>query len=1096
MQKRISFFLLLTIFILNAQAQQKLFTLLPADSTNVHFNNFMLDSKQINVISYEYFYNGAGVSAGDVNNDGLPDLYFTSNVGDCKLYLNLGGMKFRDITDKAGVAGGGGYKTGAVMVDINNDGWMDIYVCKSVAKDPNQRRNILYINNGNGTFTDKAAQYGIADPGFSMCAYFNDLDNDGDLDLLVLNHPFNLDFAKTIHLTYNPKGELEAVKDKPTAYESDQYYENVGGKFVNHTQQAGLATRSFGLSAVLEDFNNDGLIDIYQANDYLEPDYLFINKGGGKFVNEYSKYFSHGSYSSMGTDYADINNDGRSDLMSVDMLPEGNYRQKQLRRGNNYDEFDKLVKYGFGYQYVKNVLQLNNGNGTYSDISYYSGTAFSDWSWAVLINDFDNDGWKDIYVANGYLRDITDMDYVRFKLDSVKKALVSTKSQDDVLKLLDVIPSVKVVKNFYKNYGHFQFLKQSKESGLEQPAWSYGACYADLDNDGDLELIVNNANDNAFIYRNNTAEQGINHSLSITLHGPPSNIHGFGARIHVRTADGADHYSVANTMKGYLSNNDDKIITGIGSFTDADIDITWPDGKVESRKAKAGPITLDYKNAIVATAGKNEAHLLFSDITRQTGINYVQQENAYIDFKLEPLLPHRFSQLGPSICVADLDGDKLDDIIVGGAKDFEAKEFLQNTDGSFRESRQAIFTEDKRFEDGSVCAVDLDKDGAPDLVVSSGGNDYGKDINMYPVRFYHNDGKGNFTRYDLQGPSVFTSSTVVAACDYNKDGAMDIFVGGSTSPGNYGLVPSSYLLNVSGNILHSAVNDGVSHAGMVKSAQWIDINADGWMDLVLAGEWMPITIYLNHDGYLDSGPISVPHSYGWWNKIQCTDVNGDGKPDIIGGNLGLNTRYTGSIEYPVSMIVSDFDGNGSTDCVISTFIKGKSYPICIRDYLLDQMPYLRKKFLRYASYSNATIADIFTTEQLNHVTSFIANDMYSSVFINLGDTKFEERKLPAEAQFFPVNGIQCMDVNKDGKPDLLLAGNDYSTEVETGRNDAGIGLVLIGDGKGNFEARPVTETGFFVPGDVKNMETITVKGKRSFIVGKNKDAIQVIQPAE
>lgn len=1077
------------------QAQTQLFSLLPADSTGVQFVNEIMDSKHLNVVSYEYFYNGAGVSAGDVNNDGLCDLYFTSNVGDCKLYINQGNLKFKDVTAAAGVNGGGGYKTGAVMADINNDGWLDIYVCKSVAANPKLRKNILYINNKNGTFTNRATEYGVDDEGFSMCAYFNDLDGDGDLDLLVLNHPYNLNFAKTIHLTYNKKGELEAVKDKPTPYESDQYYENVNGKFVNKTAQAGLATRAFGLSAILEDFNDDGLVDIYQANDYLEPDYLFINKGKGKFVNEFDKFFRHGSYSSMGTDYADINNDGFSDLMTTDMLPEGNYRQKQLRRGNNYDEFEKVVKYGYGYQYVKNVLQLNNGNGSFSDISYYTGTAFSDWSWAVLMNDFDNDGMKDIYIANGYMRDITDMDYVRFKMDSVKKALIKTGSQDDVLKLLAVIPSVKVLKSYFKNYGNFDFRRETKESGLDHPAWSFGAAYADLDNDGDLEIIVNNVNDYAFIYKNNTSEKGENRSVSISLNGPLQNRNGLGAKIRVSTPDHNKYYFVANTMRGYLSNNDNKMVIGIGRNPSARVLITWPDGKTQEENARAGEnLQMDYTNAKTPVQEGMKVSRYFEDITPATKINHLYTENPYIDFKLEPLLPHRFSQLGPCIAVADLNKDGLDDFVVGGAKDVAASVYFQQADGSFNQKPQPALAADKKYEDGAIAFIDIDRDGNRDMIITSGGNDYARNTSMYPVRFYRNDGTGVFAAYKTG--ILNTSSNAIAVADYNEDGNADIFIGGSTSPGNYGLIPESFLLTIINGEVKDITPPQLKKAGMIKSAHWVDLDKNGWFDLVLAGEWMLVSIYYGNKDGLDAAPYGMSQTYGWWNKLQFADLDNDGDLDIIAGNLGLNTRYMGTFEKPVTMVVSDFDNNGSTDCLISTYVKNNSYPISIRDYVLDQMPYLRKKYLRYNQYSGATVTDIFTPEQLAKASSFLANNMSSLVFINNGRADFTLKILPPEAQFFPVKAIQCMDINRDGNLDLLLAGNDYSTEVETGRNDAGIGLLLFGNGKGDFKPVPVTESGFYVPGDVKCLESISIKGNRCFIAGKNKDKIQVIKPAE
>ena len=1093
MKPYVALLLSFPFFLYKSSAQQKLFTLLPPESTGIPFVNDIMDTKELNVVSYEYFYNGAGVAAGDINNDGLTDLYFSSNVGDCKLYLNLGNLRFKDITSQAGVNGGGGYKTGTLMADINADGWLDIYVCKSVAANPKLRKNILYINNRNGTFTNRATEYGVDDEGFSMNAAFNDMDNDGDLDLLVLNHPYNLNFAKTIHLAYNKKGELEAVRDKPTPFESDQYYENVNGKFINKTAAAGLATRSFGLSAILEDFNGDGLVDIYQANDYLEPDYLFINQGGGKFLNRHDQFFRHGSYSSMGSDFADINNDGFSDLITTDMLPEGNFRQKQLRRGNNYDEFEKVVKYGFGYQYVKNVLQLNNGNGSFSDISYYTGTAFSDWSWGVLMNDFDNDGLKDIYIANGYMRDITDMDYVRFKMDSVKKALIRSGSQEDVVRLLSVIPSVKVLKSYFKNYDHFDFRKETKESGLDQPAWSFGAAYADLDNDGDLEIIVNNVNDPAFIYRNNTIETTEAQSVSILLKGPAKNSMGLGAKIRVTTADNCSVYFVANTMRGYLSSNDYKLVVGIGNHDEAELSIQWPDGKKQSMKVKAGElIRPDHRDAVAVTEQTKKPSLYFRDITETIGINHLHTENAYIDFKLEPLLPHRFSQLGPCLAVADLNADGKEDLVVGGAKDVAAAVYLQQQDGRFLQTAQPALVGDKKYEDGAIAFADFDKDGFRDMLISSGGNDYGRDISMCPVRFYRNDGKGVFSLF-ATGPYT-TSSNAIAVADFNEDGQTDIFIGGTTSPGNYGRIPESFLLTIRDGAIKDITPPQLKYAGMIKVAKWADLNHDSWLDLVLAGEWMPVSVYYGSAAGLDAVPFGMSDSYGWWNALELTDIDQDGDLDIVGGNLGLNTRYTGTPDKPVTMVVSDFDENGSTDCIISTYIKNNSFPIAIRDYVLDQMPFLRKRYLRYNLYSGTVVGEMFTPEQLAKAQSFHANNMRSMVFMNNGRADFTAIALPPEAQFFPVNGIRSMDVNKDGHTDLLLAGNDYSTEVETGRNDAGIGLLLWGNSKGQFKTVPVTESGFYVPGDVKCLEYITINGQRCLIAGKNKDRIQVIQP--
>ena len=1076
------------------KAQQTLFTLQHPDSTGMLFFNLINDTKQLNVMTNEYYYNGGGVAIGDVNNDGLPDIFFSANVMDCKLFINEGNLKFKDVTKEAGVTATGDYHTGTVMVDINNDGWMDIYVCQSTDGDPEKRRNKLFVNNKNGTFINRAKEYGVDDAGYSIEAFFNDMDNDGDLDLLVLNYPYQIQYAKTVHLTYDAKEVLVLAPDIIRPYESDRYYENINGKYFDKTHEAGLETHSFGLSAVLQDFNGDGLTDIYQANDYLKPDYLFINKGNGKFVNEFADYFGHCPYFSMGTDYADINNDGLSDLIAVDMLPEGNDRQKQLGGPNNFDEFEKMMMYGNGYQYVKNVVQLNNGNNTYSDISYFTGMAASEWSWAVLTADFDLDGWKDVYITNGYLRDITNIDYMKFKLDSLNKELKKIKSDSDVVKLVSNIPQVKVLKAYFKNYGGLNFKREVKSTGLDQFAWSFGAAYADLDNDGDLDIVVNNTNDYAFLLKNNTIENKTGASVRLKLNGTVNNIHGIGTKIVAVTPDHLTQTLIFNPMKGYLSSHDNTILIGFGKYTTMDLNITWPDGKTQPLNGVTPNqlLTINYTDATDVIADLTAIAPLFKDVTADTKINYTYAENSYIDFKLEPLLPHRFSQLGPCITVADFNGDKLDDIFVGGAKDHAAVLFFQNADATFTQSTPAIFTTDKMHEDGACTAVDIDGDGDNDLIVTSGGNDYPNDNTKYPVRFYLNDGKGNFSGSKYSS-KFFVSANTIVVNDFNKDGKSDFFIGGRTVPGHYGLIPNSYILSIQNDsLIDINTSPSLHSAGMVTTASWADMNGDGWTDLVLTGEWLPMTIYYNNNGIISDRPTLLDHTSGWWNKIVTADIDLDGDLDIIGGNLGMNTRYRGTIDKPVTMVASDFDNNGSTDCLVSTYVKGKSYPIAFRDNVLDQMPYLRKKFLRYHQYANATIQDIFTEEQIMKADKFIADLMYSTVFINDGKGTFAQVNLPAQAQFAPVNGIQITDINNDKIPDLLLAGNNYSTEVETGRNDAGIGLALLGLVDGSFAPMPVTLSGFFVPGDVKCLEKIIVNGKTIFIAGKNKGQLQFV----
>ncbi len=1094
--KDFSLRLLLVLLLINTTVKaQPLFTRILSDQSGINFNNFIQENKDINDFTYGYLYNGGGVCVGDINNDGLPDLYFSGNMVQNKLYLNLGNFKFKDITDSAGVSGGFGYKTGVTMVDINGDGFIDIYVCKSALRDPDSRRNMLFINNGNLTFTDKAKEYGLDDPSYSSQAYFYDMDLDGDLDMLLLNHPPDMNYANKIELGYNKTGQLVAQNDTQRTYVSYRYYENVNGHFRDKTVEAGLGTYAYGLSAIIDDFNNDGFPDIYTCNDYNDPDYLFINDKHGKFVNKLDDYFKHGSFSSMGSDYADINNDGLLDLLVMDMIPETLPRQKQLKGVVNYDNFYKRVQYGFGYQYDKNVLQLNNGNHTYSDISYLSGVAFTDWSWAPLIADFDNDGFKDIYITNGYLRDVTDMDFMVYRADSIVKALYKADNPKDAMKLLSTIPSNKILNSYYRNNGDLTFEKRSIESGLEVPSWSNGAVYADLDNDGDLDLIVNNVNDEPFVYKNNCCENKKGNFIRFKLKGVGNNSEGIGTGIEIQTPDGKKQVQHFMPGKGYLSSNERFVHFGIGSNENADVRVTWPNGKTQSFKAmKGGEVhILEMSNADSKIETTQMIPTTFVDVTKQTHVSFKPKENTFNDFKLEPLLPHQFSKSGPCISVADVNGDHLEDFFVGGSKDNEGVIYIQDSSGKFSLTKQPAITLDKKFEDTGAFFFDADQDGDQDLLVVSGGNEYPENETMYPVRLYLNDGKGNFSR-STAFQNVYTSGKAIAIEDFDKDGDADVFIGGRVVPGHYGLIPKSYLFqNRKGQFTDiTSQIPALQNIGMVTDAIWCDVDADGWKDLVLVGEWMPLTILKNKAGKLDSVPVTFENTYGWWNTIEQVDIDGDGDMDLVGGNVGTNTRYKSNPQFPLTMLVSDFDNNGSTDCIISMFQDGKSYPLALRDNLLDQMNFLKKKFLRYKDYANASINDIFTPEQISKARAFKANNLQSVLFVNDGKGNYSQQSLPLRAQIAPVNSIIAEDVDKDGKMDLLLTGNDYSSEVETGRNDAGIGLFLKNEGTGKFTPMPVTKSGFYVPGDVKCMKRIKVHNKSCFIIGKNEGEIQFL----
>ena len=1088
-------FCVLWFFATKSIAQNQFVQVSP-DYSGLDFMNILEEDGLLNYYTYGYLYNGGGVAAGDINNDGLQDLYFSGAQVGNKLYLNLGNLKFKDITDSAGVAGEDGFNTGITMVDINNDGFLDIYICKSIARTDSFRRNILYINNGDLTFTEQAEKYGLADESFSQQAYFFDMDKDGDLDMFLLNHPNNMQYANNIYLTYDDNKKLVADRDTQRQFVSYRYYERNNDFYTDKTMAAGLGSYAFGLSAIIDDFNSDGFPDIYVCNDFHEPDYLFINNKNKTFTEKGSDYFKHYSYSSMGSDYADINNDGFLDLMVADMIPEDFQRQKELKIKGNYDSFNKRVQYGFGHQYSKNVLQLNNGNNTYSDISYLSGVAFTDWSWAPLIADFDNDGFKDIYVTNGYYRDVTNMDFVMFNGDSIQKLLLKAKEANDVMKILSAIPSVKVSNYLFKNNGNLTFTNTSATNGINVPSWSNGAIYADLDNDGDLEIVVNNLFNMPFLFRNTTSDNKSTNFIRFKLKGAKGNLGAIGTEVSILTPDGRKQIQHFNPDKGYMSSSEWMVHFGIGSNDRVNAIVKWPSGVVDTltNLAANSVNTLDISTGKSAMNISSKSTLLFEDNTKSTGVKYLHKENNYIDYKLEPLLPHQLSLMGPCIAVADVNGDKLDDFFVGGSKNNLSLIYLQNADGKFSLTKQASFVNDIQFEDVNAQFFDADKDGDNDLIVVSGGNEYPEKSDMYPVRLYLNNGKGEFTK-SSNFPVINTSSKSIAIHDFDKDGDDDIFIGGRVVPGHYGLVPKSFLLqNSNGKFVDiSSSVPSLSSIGMVTDAIWSDVNGDSFKDLVLVGEWMPVTIYYNLKGMFANEPISLPNSNGWWNTILPADVDGDGLMDLVCGNMSMNTRYKANEQFPMTMVVNDFDKNGSTDCVISLYQNGISYPIALRDNLLEQMNYLKKRFLRYKDYSKVTIDSMFSPEQLKESLKFKVDNIANVVFKNTGNGQFTQLYLTSKAQIFPITSILPTDYNKDGITDLLVAGNDYSLEVESGRADGGIGLALSGIGNGKFRVTPVEESGFYVPGDVKCMKYIVIGGKQCIIVGKNSDLIQFIE---
>ena len=1055
-----------------------LFTLLPADSTHINFSNDLAEGANTNVLLYEYFYNGGGVAVGDVNNDGLQDIYFSSNLGENKLYLNKGGMQFQDITAIANVsARPGPWKTGVTMADVNGDGKLDIYVCYSGKMPADKRANQLFINTGNNAqgipqFTEQAAEYGLADTGFSTQAYFFDYDRDGDLDMFLLHHnPDNLpvlDEAGTFALLKN--------KDANTGV---KLYKNDNNHFTEVTQKAGISSSalSYGLSAGIADINQDGWPDIYISNDYGVPDYLYINNKDGTFTNKLQSSMGHISHFSMGDNVSDINNDGLPDIFTLDMLPEDNRRQKLLFAPDNYEKFDLSLRSGFYYQYMRNMLQLNNGDGTFSEIGQLAGISNTDWSWSPLFADYDNDGWKDLYITNGYLRDYTNMDFIKYMNDYIQAK--GRLKKEDVLEIIKQMPSSNVTNYMYKNNGDLTFGDISKQWGVTSPSTSNGAAYADLDNDGDLDLIVNNINQPAFIYRNEENKQLKNNYLQVKLQGAQKNTDGIGAKVSIYNKN-KQQYLEQMPARGYQSTVSAILHFGLGTDTVIDsINVIWQSGKEQVLKnIKCNQvITLNEKDALT----KYQAPPLTKTIFTETAspVNYHNPENNFNDFKRQPLLVNPLSFSGPCLAKGDVNGDGLEDIYAGGGSGQPGVLYIQQKDKSFIKKATTAFDADKICEDADAVFVDVNNDGFKDLYVVSGGyNNYTEADVSLQDRLYMNDGKGNFTKALSALPPMLVSKSCVRAADVNGDGYIDFFVGGRNVPGQYPQTPQSFLLindgkgNFSDKITSLAPQ--LQKAGMVTDAAWLDINNDKKPDLVVVGEWMPVMVFVNANGQLQNKtPDYFSRQYsGWWNKILVADLNGDGRLDLVVGNMGLNTQCKVSDAEPAEMFYKDFDNNGSIDPILCFYVQHKSYPYVSRDELLDQMSIMRTRFTDYKTYADATMQDVFTADELKDAKHLTANHLSTTYFEMGGDGKFQERPLPVQAQFSPVFTITSLDYDKDGNADLLLCGNINKARLRFGKCDANYGILLKGDGKGNFKYIGQQQSGFHIWGDVRSVLNI------------------------
>lgn len=1069
------------------------FKYLESDVTGINFTNRISEDHRINIVSNSYMYNGGGVGILDVNNDGLQDIFFTSSQESNRLYLNKGNFKFQDITQQAKIAGLGGFTTGVTIVDINNDGFSDIYVCRSGLRIADERKNLLFINNGDLTFSEEAAKYGLDDVSASNHANFFDYDLDGDLDCYVINHPITFGEVNKVSVSQKD-GKYIRNTEPRDQFESDKLFRNNGnGTFTDVSLEAGINNRAWSLSATVSDFNKDGYPDIFIGNDYIEPDWLYINNQKGGFEIKTDDYFRHMSNHTMGVDIADYNNDGNVDLVALDMIAEDNQRQKELMTTMVLERYNSLVRFGYGHQIMRNALQLNNGDGSFSEIGTLAGISNTDWSWACLFADFDNDTNKDLYITNGYRRDVTNLDYLNYTVDSINRSGGLAKFQDfnDYLKK---IPSVRLQNYMFKNSDDLQFEKVSTEWGFVQKSYSNGTAYADLDNDGDLDLVVNNITDPAFIYKNRTVEQGGSNYLQIKLIGDSKNKNAVGSKVKIYQGSEIQ-YQELTPVRGFFSSVEHLLHFGLGNTSKVDkIEVTWHDGKILELVNIEGnqKLLLKHEDAKKGTfSSPSPVKTIFQKIDKN-GINFVHTENEFLDFDRERLLPHQLSKLGPNIAVGDVNGDGLEDFYIGGAVNQPGSLFVQNSNSTFKQTWQS----DAKYEDIGCLFFDADGDSDLDLYVVSGGNIYSVNSDNYQDRLYVNDGKGVFNLKSNALPKMTSSGSCVSAHDFDQDGDLDLFVGGRVTPNQYPTSPQSFILqNDNGTFkdMTAQIAPEFQNIGMVTDIKWADLDGDSQEEMVVVGEWMPISVFKVNGGQLEN--ITAKYGFsstnGWWNCLEIADLDGDGDMDIIGGNLGLNTRLKVSELEPLTLFAADFDNNSSLDPILSYYNNGELYPIPQRDAIIKQLPYLKKKFVRFRNYAISPITSVFSPSELEKAQKFEAKIFATTYFENKGNGQFSAKELPIQAQFAPCYDIAIDDFNGDGNLDILTVGNSYMTEVETGRYDASNGALLLGDGKGNFQFLENSIHGFWAKKEARDLEKVTLSnGNKLYILANNDDILE------
>lgn len=1077
------------------------FETLDQTRTGIDFNNKLHPTRGFNVFDYMYFYNGGGIGAGDFNNDGKIDLFFAANQGNNKLYLNMGDLRFKDVTEPAAIPQDGGWSTGVSVIDINNDGLLDIYICKvgRLGGLPTTHNQLLICTgidkNGIPHYEEKAREYGLDFSGFSTQAAFFDYDGDGDLDMYLLNH--------SIHQngTFGPRKERLATTNP---FSGDRLYRNEGnGKFTDVTNEAGIHSSviGYGLGISVADINLDGYPDLYIGNDFHENDYLYINQHNGTFRDELEDRIMHTSQFSMGVDVADANNDGFPEIVSMDMLPYDPYILKRSEGEDTWDIFQMKIGYGYNHQYTRNNLQLNRRNGHFSEIGLYSGIAATDWSWAPLWMDFDNDGLKDLFISNGIPKRLNDIDYINFISNQELQQQMRNGGLDDKdMDLVNKFPEIKLPSKFFRNTGQMQFSDLSASIGASRPTYSNGAVYADLDGDGDLDIVVNNIDDAALIYRNNTNDTKKTPSVDIRLKGPEKNINALGAKLFLFNKQGIRSYE-KYPVHGFLSSMEIPVHIGLDQTTVDSLLLVWPDNSFQKIDLKKGDslLTIKYVPGLPAfnynwvTQRLKNNTTPVKDITSATGLLHKHEENDFHEFDREPLLPHMLSTEGPALAIGDMNKDGLEDVFIGSSKWKKSSVFLQQPGGKFIRSFQPALDADSTYENVDACWIDVNNDGNTDLVVAGGGNEYyGNDTILTP-RVYLNNGHGQLVKYKPAITGIFVNASCIVPVEIGGNGSKDLFIGARSVPFDYGARPHSYLLRNDGKgkftDVTASVAPGLAEIGFVTRALWFDLDKDGRKDLILSLEWGGIVAFMNKGSTFTKKVLT--DKKGWWNFILPVDLDNNGQIDLIAGNLGLNSRLKASDTQPVRLYYSDFDGNGKKEQLLTYYLDGKEIPFANKQELERQLPGLKKSFLYAEDFAKARLTDLFPTDKLREADTLSANYFSNAVLLNDGHLNFTVQPLPWEAQLSSYRDAVVVDANGDSLPDILLVGNYYENNIQMGRYDADYGLLLLNEGKGGFSTS--TLNGMVIKGQTRHIQPIRIAGKNAYILVRNNDSTKVIQ---